>query len=448
MSGKIPKAERNISKKDIRQPQVKIVRADRPAAPDAEVTMPTVAVQVEVTESPADAGKNLLAGGVRDVRLFRTGALVQVWRGDALAPGRKDGCRRQQPGRVACGAKVPIIAGENRLTAYAFNHDNVKSNDGELAIRGADVLKRDGTLYVLAVGMNSYANPSYDLRYAVADAQDFARELKTQQDKLALYADTQVISLTNREASKANLLLALRRLAEGDAMRLPPGAPGSLRRIKQSQPEDAVVIYFAGHGTANKDRFYLIPHDLGVTNRISAQNRQSLNVLHSHSISDLELEAALERVDAGQLLMVIDACNSGQALEAEERRRGPMNSKGLAQLAYEKGMYILTAAQSHQAALEVSRLGHGLLTYALLEGLSELKADADRNREVWDREWMDYATERVPQLQIQEMEQRGAEIMFVHGDDQNAPAGKKNVQRPRVFYRREATPRPFIIARP
>jgi hypothetical protein len=40
--------------------------------------------------------------------------------------------------------------------------------------------------------------------------------------------------------------------------------------------------------------------------------------------------------------MVIDACNSGQALEAEEKRRGPMNSKGLAQLAYEKGMYILT----------------------------------------------------------------------------------------------------------
>lgn len=56
----------------------------------------------------------------------------------------------------------------------------------------------------------------------------------------------------------------------------------------------------------------------------------------SRSISDLELEAALETVDAGQLLFVLDACNSGQALEAEEKRRGPMNSSGLAQLAYEK----------------------------------------------------------------------------------------------------------------
>lgn len=51
-----------------------------------------------------------------------------------------------------------------------------------------------------------------------------------------------------------------------------------------------------------------------------------------------------------------------------------MNSKGLAQLAYEKGMYILTAAQSYQAALEAAQLGHGYLTYALVE--EGLKATA------------------------------------------------------------------------
>lgn len=64
-----------------------------------------------------------------------------------------------------------------------------------------------------------------------------------------------------------------------------------------------------------------------------------------HSISDEELEGAIENIDAEQLLLVIDACNSGQALEAEEKLRGPMNSKGLAQLAYEKGIYILTATK-------------------------------------------------------------------------------------------------------
>ena len=76
------------------------------------------------------------------------------------------------------------------------------------------------------------------------------------------------------------------------------------------------------------------------------------------------------------MLFVIDACNSGQALEAEEKRRGPMNSKGLAQLAYEKGMYILTAAQSLHEAKEATQLGHGLLTYSLVEeGLKQTLAD-------------------------------------------------------------------------
>src|SRR2546421_12849873 len=133
------------------------------------------------------------------------------------------------------------------------------------------------------------------------------------------------------------------------------------------------------------------------------------NIL-SHSISDEEIEAAVEGIDAGQMLLVIDACNSGQALESEEKRRGPMNSKGLAQLAYEKGMYILTAAQSYQAAQEVSELGHGLLTFVLVEeGLKEMKGDRDGNRELTEREWLDYAAARVPEKQIEKMQLRAVE---------------------------------------
>lgn len=63
--------------------------------------------------------------------------------------------------------------------------------------------------------------------------------------------------------------------------------------------------------------------------------------MYGPPIPDLELEQAFEAIDAANLLLMIDACNSGQALEAEERRRGPMNSRGLAQLAYEKGTYIV-----------------------------------------------------------------------------------------------------------
>lgn len=443
MSGKRPKAKASLEKKDIRQPQVYLLRADSQSVPSSDVTIPTVKVQIEVTEAPADQKKSLPPGGAQDVRLFRNGSLVKVWRGDVFALGPNDGCRKPKPGQMVCAADITVVAGENRFSAYAFNRDNVKSMDGELLVNGAGSLKRDGTLYVLAIGVNQYANTAYDLKYAVPDAREFGNEMKTQQDKLKLYAHTEIVSLTDQEATKDNILLALRRLADGDRVSVSTGAPQSLSHIKQSQPEDAIVIYFAGHGRADNDRFYMIPHE-GITHGFSSSGEQGLKTLYARSISDVELELALERIDAGQLLMVIDACNSGQTLEADEKRRGPMNSKGLAQLAYEKGMYILAAAQSYQVARGSGLLGHGYLTYALVEeGLKTPAADASpRDNQLTLREWLDYSVERVPQMQEEGKEWRD---LVQSSTNAGTEGRKEGIQRPRVFYRREADTRPLIV---
>ena len=158
---------------------------------------------------------------------------------------------------------------------------------------------------------------------------------------------------------------------------------------------------------------------------------------------------------AGNLLMIIDACNSGQALEAEEKRRGPMNSRGLAQLAYEKGMMTLTASQSQQAALETSRLGHGLLTYSLVQGLKN--ADRTAENAIIDRNWFNYASTLVPQLQLDEMQKRDVEVKsgkrdigvnFGADEDKNLSPEKRALQSPRLFYRREADVNPFVVAKP
>jgi uncharacterized caspase-like protein len=214
-----------------------------------------------------------------------------------------------------------------------------------------------------------------------------------------------------------------------------------------------VVVFYAGHGTAQNQRFYLIPHDLGYAGGRTELNEAGLKLMLSQSISDLELEQACEGLDAGHLLMVIDACNSGQALEAEEKRRGPMNSKGLAQLAYEKGMYIMTAAQSYQAAMEAEQLGHGYLTYALVEeGLKSPAADGQpKDGQVLLREWLDYATDRVPRMQESKIKEgRGLKhtVAFVEGEEKVDDLDKRNVQRPRVFYRREPESQPMIVAKP
>ena len=392
----------------------------------------------------APATKERKAGsGARDVRLFRDGTLVRIWRGDVLS-GKSS---------VVLEADVPVVPGENRFTAYAFNSDNIKSGDASLtAGSGAGGRPVQRTAYVVAVGVNSYANAEYDLKFAVADARLFGEEFSRQQQQLKQYERVEVVPLLDAEATKLNILLALKRLVELKPAPLPALAPKQLERLRYAEPQDAVVVYFAGHGTAQGKRFYLIPHDLGYKGRREAVDAAGLQEILGHSISDEELEAAFEGLQSGRLLLVIDACNSGQALEAEEKRRGPMNSKGLAQLAYEKGMSILTAAQSLQAAKEVSQLGHGLLTYALVnEGLKQAKADAEpRDGNVLLREWLDYATRRVPEMQLDKMQKArdaGGDLSFAeHERPLDLP--KRSGQTPRVFYRREPEAQPLVVARP
>ncbi|HYX42116.1 MAG TPA: WD40 repeat domain-containing protein, partial [Pyrinomonadaceae bacterium] len=127
LAGREPKVTPEIAQKDRRQPRLKLALADG-QQPTGDITTRNVKVQIEVTDTEA---------GAQDVRLFRNGALVHVWRGDVL--------QGQTTARLE--ATLPIVVGENRLTAYGFNHDNVKSSDATLIIQGAKTLKREAIAY-------------------------------------------------------------------------------------------------------------------------------------------------------------------------------------------------------------------------------------------------------------------------------------------------------------
>ncbi|HEX5888193.1 MAG TPA: caspase family protein, partial [Pyrinomonadaceae bacterium] len=308
-AGKRPRVSEDVSKKDRRQPIVKLTLVGQPA-PDTPIATRTIRVKIDITDAPADKD-NSQGTGARDVRLFRNGSLVKVWHGDVL---------KGQPS-VSLEEEITVTSGPNRLVAYAFNRDNVKSKDAPLVFTGAESLKRKGTAYIIAVGVNEYENPQYNLKYATADARDFGEEVRKRQTQLGEFERVEVVQLLDKDATKANILAAIKRLA-GE-----PGPPslktGPLDALKRVEPEDTVIIYYAGHGTAQAQRFYLIPHDLGYTGDRTKLTEEGLKTMLAHSISDLELESAVEGIDAGHLLLIIDACNSGQALEAEEKRRGP-----------------------------------------------------------------------------------------------------------------------------
>lgn len=426
LAAKRPRAAQDIARIDRRQPVIKFSGGPVPVTfePAAGVAARTVRLKIEVADAPA---------GARDLRVFRNGSLVYVRRG-ALDSGA---------GRAPIEATVPLVAGDNVFTAYAFNRDNVKSADARIVVLGDEGLRRAPTTYIVAVGVNTYANPRYNLKFSAADANSFVEEVKRQRALVEPKGKIEAVTLLDADATKANILTALRRLAGADASALPASAPKSLEALKPAEPEDVVIVYFAGHGTAQRNRFYLIPHDIGYMGEREIKTEFNLQTILGHSVSDEELEKLFEPINASQVVLVLDACNSGQALEAEEQRRGPMNSRGLAQLAYEKGMYVLTAAQSYQAALEAAQLGHGLLTYALVqEGLQKGEADsrAAHDGQIVVREWFDFAAERVPRMRFEQVKlARGIKVARVAAPD---------VQRPRTFYRRELDARPLVIAKP
>lgn len=417
------RAPRAIADVDRRQPAVRLVE-HVPHMPDSR----RVSLRIEVDEAPG--------GGARDLRLFRNGTLVKAWHGDAMAG----------PAPAPFTVEVPVVAGANRFTAYAFNRDNVKSDDATLLITGSQSLARPGIVYVVAIGVDRYANPSFNLRYAAADARRFAAEIETQRRRLDPAAQVKIAVLLDEDATRLNIRRALLRLSDEDDRDLPgPPAPLALETLRTVEPEDTVIVFFSGHGLTDGERFYLVPHDLGSDGQPGAVDTAVAATIASRSVSNDDLERALERIPSAATILVIDACYSGQALESRERRVGPMNTKGLAQLAYEKGMYVLTAAQGYQVALETGRLGHGLLTYALVvDGLVAGAADqAPRDRRILAREWLDFAAERVPVLH--------RETVGGARDLQPADTPRPNpgpAQQPRVFYRRESDARPFVVAIP
>ncbi|HVE58177.1 MAG TPA: caspase family protein [Pyrinomonadaceae bacterium] len=424
----------DISQKDRRQPELKISLADGQLSAGS-VAERQVKIKIDVSEIPPGNGYKS-GSGARDVRLFRNGSLVKLWSGSVL----------DKSGQTELETTVSLVSGQNQLTAYGFNNESIKSSDARLIVNGAENLKRKGVFYIIAVGVGKYANPKYNLNFVELDAKEFGEQLRRKQAELNQFERIEVVPLFNQDATKNNIISAFNRLAGLSN----PGenSPSALEKLKRAEPEDAVAIFFSGHGTSQNGHFYVLPHDLGYTDPNQPLDAERLKTVLLHSISDLELELAFREIDAGKLLLVIDACNSGQALESVDQRRGPMNNKGLAQLAYDKGMYILTASQSIESAYVSGALKRSYLSYALIEeGLKTPVADiAPVDGQITIREWFDYAVNRVPKLRkdvtagiFKSEQKKGLE-------EEEEPVKNSGSQRPRVFYRRQNDLRSLIVS--
>ena len=157
--------------------------------------------------------------------------------------------------------------------------------------------------------------------------------------------------------------------------------------------QDMLIVCYAGHGIVATDAsgnsdFYLALHDL-----TQLYGREDL--LTDKAISAAEIKKLTQGINAQKQVFLLDACQSGGALESA--KRGVAEEKAIAQLARSTGTFWITASGSTQFATEVEKLGHGIFTYALLDGVQG-KADSNKDRKLSVRELSFYIEEQVPLL--------------------------------------------------
>lgn len=90
------------------------------------------------------------------------------------------------------------------------------------------------------------------------------------------------------------------------------------------------------------------------------------------------------------------------------------------------------------------------MTYAVVEeGLKTPKADQyPRDGEVTVREWIDYAAARVPEIHERFIKNASRCLQVTMKKAEKEQKIEWVLQRPRVFYRREAEAEGFVVAKP
>ena len=395
LKGEKLKEVRPLQKLNRARPEVKAVAVNRHG------DLADVSVTVEGGKYKFEDGKRTDKTAVYDLRLLRDGQLVGrypvpkdstpdgtsdpevcQWRKDTLVNQKTVTFRDVKlPHRPSTQPSDAV-----EFTAYAFNEDRVKGATSTPttcpALAGAVQKKA----YLVCVGVNDYGSPAWDLQYAAGDASCLAAELAPRLKGFTPVVMPPLLSDdVHTTATKDRIRAALERVA------------------REATPDDLVLVFFSGHGyDAASGEFYLLPGSSRPWEEANWVNPSTATL--RRCVSAEELSRWLRDVDAGETVLIIDACQSAGAVDRPGFKPGPLGNRGFGQLAYDKRMRVLAASQSDQSARELGgQIGHGVLTYALVhDGLlvdpKKSGIEISDNGSLTLKQWLTYPTKRVPKI--------------------------------------------------
>lgn len=187
----------------------------------------------------------------------------------------------------------------------------------------------DGHAVVVGVGA--------DLAITIDDAAAVADLLRD--PGRCAYPPDQVQLLTGEQATAANILAALKKLA------------------KSTSPESTVLVYFSGHGLETP-AYYLIPHGYDLAD------------LPGTAIPGEVFSERLRAIKAKKLLVLLDCCHAGGQAEAKGLPgvKSPLPPSVAAELERGSGRVVLASSRKDEESWTGEP--YSVFTAALLEGLA------------------------------------------------------------------------------
>jgi len=336
--------------------QLKSINGKAASVDGTSATQKQSNVEIAVTQNPQE---------ITEIKLYQNSKLVRVVPGNGKS-------------LYAFDVSLTNSFGEqNYFYATASSKSGVESEKTKFVINYKGATEAKPKLYLVTIGIDKYKNPKYNLNYAQADADGVAKVI-SQQSK-SLFQEVVPFSIRNDKAVKANIFAALNQVKA------------------KALEQDMIVVYYAGHGVMSggaDKQFYIVPHDV-----TQLYGRDDL--LADKGISANELKDFASDINAQKQVFILDACQSAGALDAlEDRARGAAEEKAIAQLARSTGTFWITSTGAEQFATEFAKLGHGIFTYALLEGINGA-ADTNKDQRLTIRELSTYIENKVPELSEQ-----------------------------------------------
>jgi Caspase domain len=222
--------------------------------------------------------------------------------------------------------------------------------------------------YVVVIGINKYESQP-KLSCAVQDAEGIEKILVERFGFQLLY------KLIDREATKDNIETLVK---------------NKLRR--ELEENDALILFFAGHGAASKDVVGGVESWSGHLAPVGAKDNDLASMIDmKHFLDDID------KLPAKHILVILDACHSGMALgRATNSSKSPLpgyRGESTAETQYTRqkrkpitsihpdagklSRQVITSARADQKALDQGgpRSGHSVFTGTLIDTLEKDKVD-------------------------------------------------------------------------